>query len=569
MQRRSTGAADFSSRDSSTLTFTFRSCASSATMGRTLLDWLEHVALPEEARMADARYAADTARQFLRALASHGTTTALVFGAHFPSATAQLFEEAAAVRAAHRVGPGAFRSAAASRSSPHSGAGVQRRARCSSSDITDAGVCSYAVTPRFALSTSEAMLEVCQQLMKEHPRCEAADAHQREHEREVAEIDRLFPWAADYLAVYERYNLSGDRSVMAHNVHATPSQIERLAASRSGRCALPGQQRRSRQRLLSAEAARRRGCDVRARHRCRRRAGLRHAEGGASRLSDAASCAGSAAARCCASAVSGDARRRRWRSGSTATSATFSRARPPTSCIFVRRPTACSSRSCGTPTAPARRSLRLFTMAGSESVREVRVEGESVFCDRRMTIDDLNCDGSRRLRRGRRMGVRGFSMGRRARVGAAAVCNRRRAARGDDVRSGVCDPRTSSWLCCARIPISAPARKCPTRRRPSRPAPASTRLTSRGARSPERVERRVPRQVRLSLPVCGEGSDEAGYSQRARGATGVHARGGACGGASPGLPHRAISSGGCDFVNQFASGRNGTTTARAMSSPTG
>ena len=65
-------------------------------MGRTLLDWLEYVALPEEARMADARYAADTARQFLRALASHGTTTALVFGAHFSSATAQLFEEAAA-----------------------------------------------------------------------------------------------------------------------------------------------------------------------------------------------------------------------------------------------------------------------------------------------------------------------------------------------------------------------------------------------------------------------------------------------------------------------------------------
>ena len=63
-------------------------------MGRTLLDWLEYVALPEEARMADARYAADTARLFLRALASHGTTTALVFGAHFPDATAQLFEEA-------------------------------------------------------------------------------------------------------------------------------------------------------------------------------------------------------------------------------------------------------------------------------------------------------------------------------------------------------------------------------------------------------------------------------------------------------------------------------------------
>src|SRR5678815_5144118 len=64
-------------------------------LGRSLLDWLECVALPEEARMADVLYAADTARQFVRALASHGTTTALVFGAHFASATAQLFEAAA------------------------------------------------------------------------------------------------------------------------------------------------------------------------------------------------------------------------------------------------------------------------------------------------------------------------------------------------------------------------------------------------------------------------------------------------------------------------------------------
>jgi hypothetical protein len=52
-------------------------------LGRSLLDWLEHVALPEEARMADVGVPDDTARRFVHALASHGTTTALVFGAHF------------------------------------------------------------------------------------------------------------------------------------------------------------------------------------------------------------------------------------------------------------------------------------------------------------------------------------------------------------------------------------------------------------------------------------------------------------------------------------------------------
>jgi guanine deaminase len=63
-------------------------------LGRSLLDWLEQVALPEEARMAEVRYAAECARRFVATLAAHGTTTALVFGAHFGPATASLFEAA-------------------------------------------------------------------------------------------------------------------------------------------------------------------------------------------------------------------------------------------------------------------------------------------------------------------------------------------------------------------------------------------------------------------------------------------------------------------------------------------
>ena len=67
-------------------------------LGYDLLDWLECIALPEEARMSDVAYACDVARRFVRALGAHGTTTALVFGAHFKAATAALF------RAAERSG---------------------------------------------------------------------------------------------------------------------------------------------------------------------------------------------------------------------------------------------------------------------------------------------------------------------------------------------------------------------------------------------------------------------------------------------------------------------------------
>ena len=64
-------------------------------MGLELLDWLRTRTLPEEARLADGGYAARTARTFVRALAGNGTTTALVFGSHFPGAQEALFSAAA------------------------------------------------------------------------------------------------------------------------------------------------------------------------------------------------------------------------------------------------------------------------------------------------------------------------------------------------------------------------------------------------------------------------------------------------------------------------------------------
>ncbi len=197
-------------------------------MGRTLLDWLDAVALPEEARMADTGYAAETARLFLRGLAAHGTTTALVFGAHFADATAELFEAARA--SGLRIVSGLVVSDRLLRPELHV---TPERANEDSRRLIERyhgrGRLRYAVTPRFAYSTTESMLEVCRQLMADHPDVRL-QTHINENTSEIAELRRLFPWAADYLAIYERYGLSGNRSVMAHNVHPTASELTRLAA---------------------------------------------------------------------------------------------------------------------------------------------------------------------------------------------------------------------------------------------------------------------------------------------------------------------------------------------------
>ena len=207
-------------------------------LGRTLLDWLEAVALPEESRMADLAYADDTARLFLHALASHGTTTALVFGAHFPGATSVLFE--AAARSGLRIASGLVLSDRHLRPDLHT---TPEQAYRESAALIERyhnrGRLLYAVTPRFAYSTTESMLEVCQQLMTEHPDVRL-QTHMNENLTEMAALARLFPWASDYLAIYERYQLSGNRSVMAHNVHATPSEIDRLAAAGTAVAHCPG-----------------------------------------------------------------------------------------------------------------------------------------------------------------------------------------------------------------------------------------------------------------------------------------------------------------------------------------
>jgi guanine deaminase len=198
-------------------------------LGDSLLDWLDRAALPEEARMADAAYARDTARRFVHALVSHGTTAASVFGAHFAPAVAELFDAADA--AGIRIATGLVLSDRRLRPELHTTAETAyRESTALVRRYHGHGRALYSVTPRFALSASEAMLEVCQTLMREQPsiRCQS---HINEQRDEIGAVATLFPWAEDYLGVYERFGLAGDRTILAHNVHATPPEIERLAES--------------------------------------------------------------------------------------------------------------------------------------------------------------------------------------------------------------------------------------------------------------------------------------------------------------------------------------------------
>ena len=198
-------------------------------MGLQLLDWLDQRTLPEEARMADLEYATRSAERFMRLLAANGTTTALVFGAHFPHAQNALFE--AADERGLRIASGLVVS---DRNLKPELEVTPEAAYSASKELRDRwhghGRLRYAVTPRFSVSCTAEMLDACQTLLGDGV---LFTSHVNESLGEIDFVRRLFPAARDYLDTYERAGLLTDHSVLAHNVHVSDSELKRLASSRT------------------------------------------------------------------------------------------------------------------------------------------------------------------------------------------------------------------------------------------------------------------------------------------------------------------------------------------------
>ena len=206
-------------------------------MGLRLLDWLRTRTLPEEAKLADQELARAAARTFLRLLARNGTTSALVFGAHFPKAMDAFFEEAAT--SGLRIAAGLVVSDRGLRPELHT---TPDRARREASELVDrwhgAGRLRYAITPRFALSCTEEMLAACADVYASRDDL-LFTTHLNETLDEIAVVAELIPDAHDYLNAYERHGLVGPRSVFAHNVHPNDGEIARLGAAGAAVCHCP------------------------------------------------------------------------------------------------------------------------------------------------------------------------------------------------------------------------------------------------------------------------------------------------------------------------------------------
>ncbi len=197
-----------------------------ASHGAQLLEWLEKYTFPAELEFASVDFANAAAEIFLDELLKNGTTTALVYATVHQHSAEALFS-AAAVRNLRLVAGKVMMDRncpQALRDSPEQGFeqsleliekwhGRQRL--------------EYAVTPRFAPTSTDEQLRLAGELFNSHDGL-FLQSHVAENRAEVAWVTELFPWARSYLDVYDHFGLLGERAVYGHCIYLDDTDRRRM-----------------------------------------------------------------------------------------------------------------------------------------------------------------------------------------------------------------------------------------------------------------------------------------------------------------------------------------------------
>ncbi len=202
-----------------------------ASYGAQLLDWLHNYTFVEEQRFADPSHCERVAEFFLNELFRNGTTTALVYCTVYPQSAEAFFAAAERVDARMIAGK-----AMLDRNAPKALLDTVQTSYDDSKALIEKwrgrGRLDYAVTPRFAITSTPAQLDAAGALMKEFPGV-YMQSHVDENTDEIEFVRQLFPEAKNYLDVYRRAGLLGPRSVFGHCIHMTEDEVGAMAETGS------------------------------------------------------------------------------------------------------------------------------------------------------------------------------------------------------------------------------------------------------------------------------------------------------------------------------------------------
>ena len=199
--------------------------------GAQLLDWLETYTFPSEGQFSDMTHAREQAKLFLGELLRNGTTTALVFGSVHKQSVDAFFEQAEKLNLRMIAGKVMM-----DRNAPDYLTDTAESSYADSKALIERwhgkGRLHYAVTPRFAPTSTPQQLALAGKLLTEYPDL-YMHTHISENKQEIEWVRELFPERKGYLDVYDHHGLIGARSVFAHGVHLCDDECKRLGETGS------------------------------------------------------------------------------------------------------------------------------------------------------------------------------------------------------------------------------------------------------------------------------------------------------------------------------------------------
>ncbi|MEP9372432.1 guanine deaminase [Mesorhizobium sp. KR1-2] len=200
-----------------------------ASYGAELLAWLNTYTFPEETKFRDAQYGRRVARLFLDEMVRHGTTTVAAYCSVHKQSAEAFFEESHARNMLNIAGKVMM-----DRNAPD---GVLDTPQ-SGYDDTKAligqwhgkGRQHYAITPRFAITSSPEQMEMAKALAGEFPDLHI-QTHLSENHAEIEFTQQLYPWSKDYTDIYEHYGLLGSKTLLGHCIHLSEREADALSDS--------------------------------------------------------------------------------------------------------------------------------------------------------------------------------------------------------------------------------------------------------------------------------------------------------------------------------------------------
>lgn len=202
-----------------------------ASYGAQLLEWLDKYTFVEEQKFADPDHAAAVAKFFFDELLRNGTTTAAVYCTVHPESVEAFFTESERLNTLMIAGKVMM-----DRNAPEALTDDAERSFSESAALIEKwhgrGRQRYAVTPRFAVTSTEAQLEAAGALMRGYPDI-YMQTHLAENSAEIAAVAKQFPWSRSYTDVYDKFGLLGPRAIFGHGIHLSDGEIARLSETDS------------------------------------------------------------------------------------------------------------------------------------------------------------------------------------------------------------------------------------------------------------------------------------------------------------------------------------------------